>query len=76
LQAGLWDVVNNLSTSAVGFSELIFSALTVLEGTKKQDFVMMVWCLWRQQNDKVWEEQQHLVQVSIQACKTFSASMV
>jgi hypothetical protein len=76
LQAGLWDVVNNLSTSAVGFSELIFSALTVLEGAKKQDFVMMVWCLWRQQNDKVWEEQQHLVQVSIQACKTFSASMV
>jgi hypothetical protein len=53
LQAGLWDVVNNLSTSAVGFSELIFSALTVLEGAKKQDFVMMLWCLWRRRNDKV-----------------------
>ncbi|MCH80584.1 BZIP-like protein [Trifolium medium] len=41
LRADLWEVVRSLTATAVGFVELIFSALTTLEGERKQDFVMI-----------------------------------
>jgi hypothetical protein len=69
MQFGLWEVVSNLSETVTLFFELVFSVLAALEEVRKCDFAMMLWCLWKPRNDKVWEGLQQPVLLSIQLAR-------
>jgi hypothetical protein len=46
-----------------GFVKLLFTTLTKLSLQNAQEFVIMLCCLWKEQNEKVWEgiEQQNYI---------------
>jgi hypothetical protein len=53
--AGLWGKIEEVAGSAASFADCIFSLLCRLTSNMRNDMAMMLWCLWRRRNDKVWE---------------------
>jgi hypothetical protein len=48
-------------------SQVLYSSNSII------DTIMMLWCLWKRRNEKIWENAEQLVSVSIQQARDFWA---
>jgi ribonuclease HI len=71
IAAGLWDDISQVVVAANSFNSLVFSFLTVHLEKKCSDFVLIMWCLWKRRNEKIWEEAEKPVHVSINAAREY-----
>ena len=63
----MWDIVRDAFTSATNFGACIFSLLCRLPYNVCHGIVvMMLWCLRRRRNDKVWSGELNEVNVIVQ----------
>ncbi|MCH82487.1 RNA-directed DNA polymerase (Reverse transcriptase), partial [Trifolium medium] len=59
--AGLWNMIENLTQNALSFNDLIFSVFKQQQQHVIIDTIMMLWCLWKRRNEKIWENAEQLV---------------
>jgi hypothetical protein len=57
--------VNN----ATSFENCFFSLLRRLTSDKINDIAMMLWCLWRRRNDKVWDGDSKIINIAVQLAR-------
>lgn len=62
--AGLWDIIME-AVAVSNFAECIFQLLCRCSKQKCHDIAMILWCLWRRRNDKVWEGEMKDVQMAV-----------
>ncbi|GAU36460.1 hypothetical protein TSUD_166260 [Trifolium subterraneum] len=71
IEAGLWDDIAQLVVAANSFNSLVFSFMTVNLEQKCSDFVMIMWCLWKRRNEKIWEGVEKPVHLSINTAREY-----
>jgi hypothetical protein len=54
-QARLWNYVSASLNTNNTIIDNLFSVLNKLEKTQQEFFSVMVWSIWKQRNNKVWE---------------------
>ena len=67
--AGLWDVISTTVAVAESFAACIFSLLCRLTVEECKDLVMMLWCIWRRRNDKVWDGELQPSNIAVQLAR-------
>ena len=73
-EAGLWDKINNNSVAANNLTECVFSLFCNCSEQVCSEIAMMLWCIWRRRNNKVWEAEQKSVRTTIQMARDFFCS--
>jgi hypothetical protein len=69
MEAGLWDMIQEHVDNATGFENLCFSILAAAQEPIKSDIVMVLWCVWKRRNEKIWEEVEKPASLSIQSAR-------
>ena len=59
--AGLWSHIQNIITTVVPVTNMIFNLVETLPTEQKQAFAAMVWSIWKHRNLKVWEDKTETV---------------
>ncbi|KAJ1416901.1 Ribonuclease H-like superfamily [Sesbania bispinosa] len=54
-KAGMWQLLEQPVSVSEGFQETAFFLLSSLQYNMKHKFAMVLWSLWKQRNEKVWE---------------------
>lgn len=54
-----------------GYRESVFHILASLPDDQRCRFAMMIWCLWKRRNEKVWEGIEKPAQISLQCSFDF-----
>ncbi|MCH83726.1 ribonuclease H protein [Trifolium medium] len=54
--AGLWDIIEALINNVASLNDLIFTIFRSQPQKKVLEIVMMLWCLWKRRNKKIWED--------------------
>ncbi|KAJ1439535.1 Reverse transcriptase zinc-binding domain [Sesbania bispinosa] len=54
-KAGMWQLLEQSVSVSEGFQETAFFLLSSLQYNMKHKFAMVLWSLWKQRNEKVWE---------------------
>ncbi|KAJ1406846.1 Ribonuclease H-like superfamily [Sesbania bispinosa] len=54
-KAGMWQLLEQPVSVSEGFQETTFFLLSSLQYNMKHKFAMVLWSLWKQRNEKVWE---------------------
>jgi len=67
--AGLWELIRDTLNNATSFTACIFSLLRRLTSDKSNDVAMMLWCLWRRRNDKVWDGDLKPINIAVQLAR-------
>lgn len=65
--SGLWNDIQSMVMEAEGFKASFFKILDLLQEGPRKCFVMMLWCLWKRKNERLWENVSKPVHFSIQA---------
>jgi len=69
--AGMWELIENVAVIADIFVDCIFSLLCRLSVHQCNDMAMMLWCLWRRRNDKVWDGELKRIHIVVQLAREF-----
>jgi ribonuclease HI len=67
--AGLWDLIAETVADAASFADCFFSLLCRLTADECKDIAMILWCIWRRRNDKVWDGELKPVSIAIQLAR-------
>jgi hypothetical protein len=67
--AGLWSTIETLINTVLNFNDFILTAFRSQSQQIVIVIIMMLWCLWRRRNEKLWEDKEHQIQVSIQQAR-------
>jgi len=55
--------------TATSFVDCFFSLLSRLTSDKSNDIAIMLWCLWRRRNDKVWDGDLKTINIVVQLAR-------
>jgi hypothetical protein len=58
-EVGLWHIIEGMINNVLNFNDFIFSALKQQQ-QDTIDIAMMLWCLWKRRNEKIWEDVEQL----------------
>jgi len=58
-------------SNAADFASLFFDFIANLQQQKVVGVVMMLWCIWKRRNEKVWEDVERCVRISIQLARDY-----
>lgn len=72
--AALWNLISTDFLQAESASELFFKLLEQLDDDAKTDFAAVIWCLWRQRNDMVWNSNDRPIRLAIHEAKSLIAA--
>lgn len=63
--AALWSLIWRHVEEADGFKECFLNIFNDLQEGPKKLFAMMLWCIWKRRNNKVWDDAVKPVSISI-----------
>jgi hypothetical protein len=58
-----------LINTVLNFNDFILTAFRSQSQQIVIVIIIMLWCLWRRRNEKLWEDKEHQIQVSIQQAR-------
>jgi hypothetical protein len=70
-EAGLWHIIKGMINNVLNLNDFIFSALEQQQQDTIIDITMMLWCLWKRRNEKIWDDVEQLPRLSIQQASDF-----
>lgn len=63
--ACLWHIIQENLEISDDFVALFFQLLEFLHHKQLLDFVMTLWCIWKRQNDKFWNDVETQPHISV-----------
>ncbi|XP_024640821.1 uncharacterized protein [Medicago truncatula] len=69
MEAGLWETIAGSVNNAADFADLFFSIFCRLSKDAVTYIIMIMWCLWRRCNEKVWHDEVKEPHISIQLAR-------
>lgn len=54
--AGFWHIIKPLFSQVNSYTELFFLVCGLLDSTKRAFFVMILWSIWKAQNQMLWKD--------------------
>lgn len=69
MTVGLWDSLSHFMANAMDFASFFFDIIQNWQQYNVLDFVMMLWCISKRRNEKVWEDVEKHVCYSVQLAR-------
>lgn len=69
--AGLWNRIEHIVAEAEGYRDCLFTILSSLQEGPRKKFAMMIWAWWERHNEKLWENVNISIPVSITLAMDF-----